>query len=152
MGRYPRNLDPDKTYGLPGRRFPFLAEQEDDWLLLRDAIDEVVCGVDAMMYQAVRRLCDDLCDNDVDDLVQECRIFLMEKALPRFDSRNPHQCSLSTFLYRCIYNFLIQQLRHRTVKARRAQTMNFSDWATTAPAVKCMDPSFLTVSLHKWPK
>jgi DNA-directed RNA polymerase specialized sigma24 family protein len=126
--------------GLDDRRYPFRAETEADRPLVRLACDQALHCVNDMIYKQVRdRHSSGLDDDTVNEIVQACRIWLWEKSLPRFDSERG--VKLTTFLYRCISNFINQELRKMARHSRGCISVDSIDMALMAP-----DPSTLTTA------
>jgi len=63
-----------------------------------------------MLYKLVRRRVRSLLDEDqINEIVQKCRIWIWQKSLPKYNTT--FGVKVSTFLYRCAVNFINQEVR-----------------------------------------
>jgi hypothetical protein len=102
--------DQPKKKRPPGRRYPFRAKKAADQPQINAEISKILCGVEDMLYQLVRRRVQQTVDEDrIQEIVQRCREWLWQRSLPKYD--NWRGVKISTFLYRCAGNFINQEVR-----------------------------------------
>ncbi len=101
--------------GATRRRYPFRATGGELPYRMNRKISFILRKVDDMLYDLVRQRQKEvnLSGPDVEDIVQECRIHLWQKSLPHYDAHRQPHTTISTFIYRCAYNFINQELRSR---------------------------------------
>jgi DNA-directed RNA polymerase specialized sigma24 family protein len=110
--------DQDESY-LPRRerRYPFKPLTPQEAVEVRAEIDRVLVGVDAMLWKLCRRSLLGTQHADLCDTVQALRIHLASRSIPAFDSRRG--VKLSTFVFRCVQNYLGQV--RRSIRRRRGR-------------------------------
>ena len=98
-----------------GKRFPFRARTKAEQPLINALVSDALDGVERMIRSLVRRNCQSgrFSEHDIEDIVQMCRIWLWERSLPKYDAWRMPRVKLSTFLYRCVANFVGQEVRRR---------------------------------------
>lgn len=109
-----------RQYGIVGEVHPFVPRPDHpaDVDFIRSEMNVVIIGVEDMIYHLVRkRLPIDLCEDDVDEIVQQTRIAIMDRFLPKYNSTSG--AKLSTFLFSCINNFLTSAMREHVRASRR---------------------------------
>jgi len=103
----------DKTKGLrqgKGRHYPYRARTKAEQQSLNAVISPIIERVTDMLYKLVRRRVRSLLDEDqINEIVQKCRIWIWQKSLPKYNTT--YGVKVSTFLYRCAVNFINQDVR-----------------------------------------
>ena len=101
----------------------------------REDNDKILLGIEDMIYKLVRgALQFPLDENDIVEIVQECRVWLWEKSIPKFDPQRG--VKMSTFLYRCASNFIQQRLRSMSRAAAGHHDVTMEQTAALAAALE----------------
>lgn len=120
-----------------GLQFPFRPKDKTDKARIRILVSSTLKGIEDMLYQLVRKRVRGSVDEDeVNEIVQKCMIWLWEKSLPKYDAWRIPKVKVSTFLYRCASNFVHQEVR--AFERRRI----------TRKSVQLMDPEVMIQTIH----
>lgn len=115
-------------FELRGIQFPFRATGPQDQLRVNALVSRELGNVDNMIYQLVRQRVRGLVDDaTVQEIVQECRQWLWQKSLPKYDAHRVPFVKISTFINTCARNFIKQEIRRltrRRISKKRTTTID----------------------------
>ena len=90
--------------------YPYRATSPEHQLQINREVSEILASIDDMLYELARKRLKGVADEDtIQEMVQECRKWLWQKSLPKYNSALG--CKPSTFLYQCARNYFRQEVR-----------------------------------------
>ena len=90
--------------------YPYRATSPEHQLQINREVSEILSGVNDMLYELGRKRLKSVADEDtIQEMVQECRKWLWQKSLPKYNSALG--VKPSTFLYQCARNYFRQEVR-----------------------------------------
>ena len=93
-------------------KFPFKARSQKERASVNARISKLLMGINDMLIGIARDKCPkDFDSNDLDDVVQKTMIHLWQVSLPKYNAWRKPFCKPSTFLFRCAYNYVSQEMR-----------------------------------------
>ena len=96
--------------------FPYLATSPEHQLAINREISQLLDSIDSMLYDLARHRLRGIADEDtVQEMVQECRHWLWQRSLPKFNAALGFK--VSTFIHKCAMNYFHQEVR--SMKRRR---------------------------------
>lgn len=129
------------------RQFPYRLEPGDGPDMaeaIRRDLDEILRGLDDMLWSQLRERFGSLSEADLDDLAQDIRVHLVLVSLPRFDATVG--AKISTFAYKCISGCFRDFSRKLARQARKREKLEpFPDWPIADPS----PPSYLDEKIHE---
>jgi RNA polymerase sigma factor (sigma-70 family) len=100
---------PETTFGLPGRRYPFVAETPEEAEVVSRECGRAINSTDRMLRGIINRYAPiGMKWHCREDLAQDCRMHLWKSSMAKFDA---HKCiKLSTFMHVCMVNYVTNRL------------------------------------------
>lgn len=93
-------------------QFPYRATSPEHQIIINGQVSEIMRAVEDMVYQLTRKRARNQVDDDqVNEIVQRCMIWMWQKSLPKYDALRTPRVKVSTFIYRCAQNFIKQEIR-----------------------------------------
>lgn len=121
----------NQTFGYANRRFPFVPKNPSEQAFVREEINRVILLIDPMLllFLSKCRLKGEIGNEDGEDIMQEVRLHLAIKSLPKYDRHKLHSktkkpITLFTFVYQCASNYFKDQ--SVSLKRTKKRTMMFS--------------------------
>ena len=109
-------------------KFPFKPCNAEDSSRINQEVSAILAGIEDLLYQRVRKRSRGQLDEDqVQEIVQRCRIWLWEKSLPKYDAHRVPHVKVSTYLYQCADNFIKQELRSAVRRHISRKKMTYVD-------------------------
>lgn len=122
-----------RKFGIPNREFPFVATNAEEIRIVNDEMGLLIESVTPMIDMFIRksRIYPIINQEDVEDIMQETRIHLCVKSLPKYNAIKPNKhtnkpTALCTFVYICIKNCVSSKMKALENRMTKNPAYSFS--------------------------
>jgi DNA-directed RNA polymerase specialized sigma24 family protein len=117
-----------KVVGGWDAQYPYKAISAADNVRINIEVSAVLKSIEDLLYQRVRKRARGQIDEDqIQEIVQRCRIWLWEKSLPKYDAKREPHVRVSTYLFQCADNYVRQELRSLSRRRIGRKKMTYVD-------------------------